>query len=699
MKSIIDNALLLLLITVGVAVKKVAATSRSYINPCNRVCYVYITESFTTLSNCRNNDYACMCADEVFPKSYAMCVDQCPQEDQAYAWRSLETSCEAAGVSLQGGHKKYLELAHSNYVDQTNVTKKSVASVAVSPTSSLIGQNYLARAEKNHNMQWSEYYGNVLNAYWGFVMLLAFGRLITLKLYSRKGSRQVTIVSKFRKCITLPATWGRKHIEPQKLGSFQVNVIPTRWQSIVIFIFTALNITLLFVDMWTVPNNTIYYTDALMRARNIGDRAALLGMALFPLLFLFGGRNNVLMFFTGWSFETFNVFHRWIGRMMFINFAMHGWFFTYYYRHIGEYKGESNFNYWKGHILDDKDNWLGIVAITLIGVILIQASYVLRHHWYEIFLVLHIAAVVSYFATAWNHVQSHGYMEYFYTSVAIWGFDRLIRIGRILLAGPLSKANVTVHGDAVYVAVKPAVHFQPKPGQYAFLYVLRHNFWESHPFSIMESRDNHYIFVAKAHKGLTRKIHKSVAKKNGNDLVSVWIEGPYGDSYPIARYETVLLIAGGIGITAVISYALDLKRRNTQQHVILYWMVREQSSLSWVQDQLQELTEGGLIEINIYITGETEGIKEKIQSASENTSISDFSEKNQAVVSPVQMNYNQRPEIRSVVGDTVQNAEGSVAVVSCGPGSLADECRKAVADNVDKGKWRVDYFEDAFSWA
>ncbi|KAK9311178.1 ferric reductase NAD binding domain-containing protein [Lipomyces starkeyi] len=565
------------------------------------------------------------------------------------------------------------------------------------PTLSTVEQNLLAHAEKVHNMRWSEYYGNILNAYWGFLVLLAFGRLITLRLYPRKGSRPLYVVSKFRKHATLPATWGGKHIEPQRLGSVPVNVNPLRWQSIVVFFFIILNIIFLFVDMWTVPNNTIYYTDAIMRARNIGDRAAILGLTLSPVVFLFGGRNNILMFFTGWSFETFNVFHRWIGRMMFINFAVHGSAFTYYYRHRGEYVGESNFAYWKQNIFDIKYNFLGIVAITLMGIILIQGCYVLRHHWYETFLVLHIATVICYFALAWHHVKPKGYMEYFYTCVAIWGFDRLIRLGRILLAGPYSEAKVTVHGDAVYVAVKPALHFQPKPGQYAFLYVLRHNFWESHPFSIMETRDKHYIFVAKAHKGLTSKIHKSVTKQNGNDEVSVWIEGPYGDSYPIERYETVLLIAGGIGITAIMSYALDLKRRNTQQHVTLYWMARGQDSLRWVQDQLQELAEGGLIDTHIYVSRKTEEVNEKNQSESESTSIGEFPEKNQAVVS--HMNYAQRPDIRSVIWNTVLKAEGSVAVVSCGPGSLADVCRKAVAENVDKGKVCVDYFEHAFSWA
>ncbi|KAK9349634.1 ferric reductase NAD binding domain-containing protein [Lipomyces doorenjongii] len=241
-------------------------------------------------------------------------------------------------------------------------------------------------------------------------------------------------------------------------------------------------------------------------------------------------------------------------------------------------------------------------------------------------------------------------MEYFYTCVGIWGFDRLIRISRILLAGPYSKAKVTAHGDAVYDVAKPAVHCQP--------------FTASQ--SRCKTRDKHYIFVAKAQEGLTKNIHECATEQNGNHAVSVSIEGPYGDSYPIAQYETVLLVAGGIGITAIMSYALDLKLRNTQQHVRLYWMARGKDPHSWVQDQLQELTEGGLIDVHIYVTGKTEEVNEKKGSESE----SDLCRKNEAVVS--HMTYAQRPDIGSAISDTVHISGGSVAVVSCGPGSLAD---------------------------
>ncbi|KAK9379747.1 uncharacterized protein V2V93DRAFT_34851 [Kockiozyma suomiensis] len=70
-----------------------------------------------------------------------------------------------------------------------------------------------------------------------------------------------------------------------------------------------------------------------------------------------------------------------------------------------------------------------------------------------------------------------------------------------------------------------------------------------------------------------------------------------------------------------------MKRKGIYQHVILYWMVRESSSLKWVKDQLAELTGSGLIEINIYVTGEKVDDKRISLEEESSTSVSELSEK------------------------------------------------------------------------
>lgn len=49
--------------------------------------------------------------------------------------------------------------------------------------------------------------------------------------------------------------------------------------------------------------------------RYISDRTGILSLANFPIIWLFGTRNNVLMWLTGWGFGAYNNFHRWVARI------------------------------------------------------------------------------------------------------------------------------------------------------------------------------------------------------------------------------------------------------------------------------------------------------------------------------------------------------------------------------------------------
>lgn len=57
--------------------------------------------------------------------------------------------------------------------------------------------------------------------------------------------------------------------------------------------------------------------------RYISDRTGLIAFANFPLIWLFGMRNNVLMWLTGWGFGTYNSFHRWIARIATVEATVH----------------------------------------------------------------------------------------------------------------------------------------------------------------------------------------------------------------------------------------------------------------------------------------------------------------------------------------------------------------------------------------
>jgi hypothetical protein len=57
--------------------------------------------------------------------------------------------------------------------------------------------------------------------------------------------------------------------------------------------------------------------------RYVSDRTGIISFANFPIIWLFGMRNNLLLSLTGWDFGTYNNFHRWIARVATLQAVVH----------------------------------------------------------------------------------------------------------------------------------------------------------------------------------------------------------------------------------------------------------------------------------------------------------------------------------------------------------------------------------------
>jgi hypothetical protein len=69
------------------------------------------------------------------------------------------------------------------------------------------------------------------------------------------------------------------------------------------------------------------------RIRYFADRLGNLMSASLPWLWLFAARNNPFLYLTGWSYRTFNIFHRWIARILVVEAIVHGSSFSAFYVH------------------------------------------------------------------------------------------------------------------------------------------------------------------------------------------------------------------------------------------------------------------------------------------------------------------------------------------------------------------------------
>lgn len=128
-------------------------------------------------------------------------------------------------------------------------------------------------------------------------------------------------------------------------------------------------------------------------------------------------------------------------------------------------------------------------------------------------------------------------------------------------------------GDAVRVTLRLARPWKFHPGQHLYLYMPSVGLWTSHPFTIAWSQDEQYMkydddklslhrqdiihqghntisLIIRARTGFTEKLHRrALASPDAMFTTKALAEGPYGKLDTLSSYGTVVLIAGGIGIT------------------------------------------------------------------------------------------------------------------------------------------------------
>ena len=108
----------------------------------------------------------------------------------------------------------------------------------------------------------------------------------------------------------------RRHSEEMRIGRVDVGKLPTRLQSILLTGIIAMNIAFAFIGMeWhgTPLDNPMPYETLLSHLRNRVGTLAIFNM--IPLIIM-AGRNNPLISWLGISFDTFNILHRWFGRIV-----------------------------------------------------------------------------------------------------------------------------------------------------------------------------------------------------------------------------------------------------------------------------------------------------------------------------------------------------------------------------------------------
>lgn len=307
--------------------------------------------------------------------------------------------------------------------------------------------------------------------------------------------------------------------------------------------------------------------------------------------------------------------------------------------------------------------------------------------------------------------------------VLIWVAERFFRLGRILLFNPWfwnTRAEASFDADSNIVRLKvplssSAISFPP--GTYCYLMLLKDKtFWQSHPFTIAsvhspsgkqisddvnelgpllrssydtdhstvsstEGKGKTATFLIRPYDQFTGRLRDLAMEKSAS--LPVILEGPYGQTRPLHLFGRVLFITGGSGIAIPLSYLRALAGVDSRvTQVEIHWAVREPAfAASIINGDCSDVLGDERFSMFTYMRRGDEA-RSTVREASSRVQV-----------------RGSRLDCEGEVAAAIRECGfGSLAVVCCGPSSMADDCRAAVARHIEDARGRVRYFEESYTW-
>ncbi|KAJ5692798.1 hypothetical protein N7462_002221 [Penicillium macrosclerotiorum] len=493
----------------------------------------------------------------------------------------------------------------------------------------------------------------------------------------------------------------RHNREFQVSSAINMGTLPSRFHGLLVAAVVAMNVALCTV---TTPYGSEEDTLAGIVRNRTGTMAT---VNLIPLVLL-GGRNNPLIAMLHVPYDTWNLLHRWLGRMVVFEALAHTFAWA-----IPKAQ-EAGWDIVGKAISSSSFLLAGLVATAAFTALLIHSPSPIRHAFYETFLHLHIAIAALSFGFLWVHLNGMIAQTYLMAAIILWALERATRLF-IILYRNLGRESTTalveaMPGDAMRITLRMARPWKFKPGQHIYLYIPAVGWWTSHPFSVgwSESEDTlsdekslpvanqdllggpqktTLSLLVRRRTGMTDKLFQRASNALGSRVtLRAFAEGPYGNIHSMDSYGTVMLFAGGVGITHHVPFVRHLVAGFAEgtvatRRLTLVWIIQSPEHLEWIRPWMTNILamdrRREVLRIMLFVT-RPRNTKE-IQSPS----------------ATVQM-FPGRPNIDTLVGMEVESQVGAMGVLVCGNGSLSDDVRKVCRRR--QATSNIDYVEESFSW-
>ncbi|KAJ7729939.1 ferric reductase like transmembrane component-domain-containing protein [Mycena metata] len=517
------------------------------------------------------------------------------------------------------------------------------------------------------------------------LVIIAVVRLIVRMMWRPYGpsSWRTGAATFFKKRLVYPALFNGRH----NVGYiYNLAAALPRLLSIYIFVIIAVGVILCCIQYHSFEPNAIFSdrTDEMYSA--VGVVGGVLSLAVFPLVWLMAARNNFFIPLTGWGFETFQVLHRWLGRLAFMYAQLHTVAYTAQYVRRGEWSLKYLTSLWF--------IW-GAVAMVALFLLCTGSLRPLRTRYYETFLALHVLLSIFTIVGTQLHIihlygEEYHYRKWIWVVVVIWGLERTVRLLRMLVLSWHAPRAATItlvpgsDGAVMRLTVPVPRAYTPSAGHHFYVYfpTLDWRVWENHPLSV----------AGWTAPRVPDAEHSTATPTPGltNPQVGALLEGPYGHRHALETFETVVLVAGGVGIAPALAYVQEYAQvLGRTERISLIFAARQLSFLREIAHYLEEAGLRGLVELKLFCTGEDTDVR-----------TSNRDEKSEEG-GDGDVTYG-RPELGAVVQKEVSGAKaGRVAFYVCGPAGMSDAMRREVVNCIGKDTDgdRVSFFEEALGWS
>jgi ferredoxin-NADP reductase len=520
--------------------------------------------------------------------------------------------------------------------------------------------------------------------------------------------------------IYAPIGTKRHNREIQLSNAHNYGTLPGRLHLILLVSYGIANI--IFCLWLDYNHNDLGRTLAELRGRS-----GILSVANMIPIIIFAARNNPLSGLLKISFDTFNLFHRWLGRIAIIEAVVHtmAWWCAYNQAEGAEAAAKS--------FTSNPFLQYGLVSIVMMSIILILSLSPIRHAFYETFLTGHQIMAFIVLLGVYQHldIPKLPALPYIRAVVVIWTLERFTRFCRLLYLnvdrrrGATSLVIEALSGDATRLTFQLPRQVTIRPGSHVYVILPKISLWQSHPFSVAwtniesepptgrQTEGPHILpgtpnslekqtmapsfrassaptsisLVVAKRSGFTKTIHDRARSAPDRIIkTSGYVEGPYAGHERMDSYGTVFMFAGGAGIThhlIQIRYILAGAAAKTvaTRKIVLVWTVKDPQHFTWVSkwmDEVMRMPERrDILKILLYVT--------------KPRSDGDYESPHGTI-----RTHTGRCQPGTVLDAELPARVGATMVSVCGPGALADEVRAAVRARLELAC--IDMNEESFTW-